>query len=117
MNIENFTQVAQGDVFIRRIESVPEGLVPVPRDNGRVVLAYGEVTGHAHAILEPTAELLVAPERSADDALLNVRFLRIMKTATLTHEEHAAITLAPGLYEIRQQREWTDAEESLRVAD
>ena len=117
MNIENFTQVAQGDVFIRRVESVPEGLVPVPRDNGRVVLAYGEVTGHAHAILEPTAELLVAPERSADDALLNVRFLRIMETATLTHEEHAAITLAPGLYEIRQQREWTDAEEPLRVAD
>ncbi len=111
------TQVAQGDVFIRRIDALPGGLEAVPRDNGRVVLAYGEVTGHAHAIAEPTAELFVAPERSKEDELLNVRFLRIMRTSTLAHEEHAAIVLPPGLYEVRQQRQWTDAEEPLRVAD
>src|SRR3954453_10783779 len=40
----------QGDVLIARIDEVPEDLEAVPRDKGRVVLAYGEVTGHAHAV-------------------------------------------------------------------
>ena len=112
-------QVAQGDVFIRRVGEIPDAAVPVERDNGRIVLAYGEVTGHAHAISSAEAELLVLPERSRDEDVLNVRFLRVMAASgvDVQHEEHAAIHLAPGLYEIRQQREWTDAEEPLRVAD
>ena len=112
-------QIAQGDVFIRRIDELPDDLVAVRRDNGRIVLAYGEVTGHAHAIVSADAELLVAPSRSPEDEVLNVRFLRVMAASgvDVQHEEHAAVHLAPGLYEIRQQREWTDAEEPLRVAD
>lgn len=117
--MEPLRQVAQGDVFIRRIEALPADLVAVPRDNGRIVLAYGEVTGHAHAISALDAELLVAPERNREDEVLNVRFLRVMAAAGIDvqHEEHATVHLAPGLYEVRQQREWTDAEEPLRVAD
>lgn len=112
-------QLAQGDVFIRRIETLPANLAPVARDNGRIVLAYGEVTGHAHAICDPEAELLVAPDRTSDDEILNVRFLRVMAASGIDvqHEEHATVHLAPGLYEVRQQREWTDAAEPLRVAD
>jgi len=112
-------QIAQGDVFIRRIDALPDDLVAVRRDNGRIVLAYGEVTGHAHAIVSADAELLVAPSRSPEDEILNVRFLRVMAQSGIDvqHEEHATVHLAPGLYEIRQQREWTDAEEPLRVAD
>ena len=112
-------QIAQGDVFIRRIDALPDDLVAVRRDNGRIVLAYGEVTGHAHAITASDAELLIAPERSREDEILNVRFLRVMAESGIDvqHEEHATVHLAPGLYEVRQQREWTDAEEPLRVAD
>ena len=47
----------QGDVLIRRLKKLPPepegGSEKVERDNGRVVLAYGEVTGHAHAIHDP----------------------------------------------------------------
>lgn len=109
----------QGDVLIRPVASLPKTLQPVARDRGRIVLAYGEVTGHAHAILDREAELLVAAERSKEDEVLNVRFLRVMAASGIdvTHEEHGTIHLAPGVYEIRQQREWTDAEEPLRVAD
>ena len=110
-------QVAQGDVFITRVADIPENAIPVERDNGRVVLAYGEVTGHAHAIVATEAELLVAPNRTAEEELLNVRFLRVMRTLEVTHEEHGALTLEPGLYRVNQQREWSDAEEPLRVAD
>jgi hypothetical protein len=85
----------------------------VPRDNGRIVLAYGEVTGHAHAIHDSGAVLLAAPD--TED-----RFLRIMDASgvSLTHEEHATIALPPGDYIVRRQREYTSADmEPIRVAD
>ena len=34
----------QGDVLIVPVESIPEELDPVDREDGRVVLAHGEVT-------------------------------------------------------------------------
>jgi len=40
-------------VLLLATDEVPAGLASVPRDRGRVVLAYGEATGHAHAIAEP----------------------------------------------------------------
>ena len=55
------TQLRQGDVLLERIGDVdvlPAGTQTVARDKGRVVLAYGEVTGHAHAISAPNAELV-----------------------------------------------------------
>ncbi len=58
--MKNF-QARQGDVFLERIgdvDALPEGLNSVKRDQGRIVLAYGELTGHAHAIDECNAELL-----------------------------------------------------------
>ena len=116
--MKNFSrQAAQGDVLIRRVDAMPDDVIPVPRDNNRVILAYGEVTGHAHAIAERDVEMFVAPNRSPEDEMLNVRFMRVMAGATIAHEEHGAILPAPGLYEVRQQRIWTDAEEPLRVAD
>lgn len=53
-------QLRQGDVLLARIggtDALPKDAKAVTRDKGRVVLAYGEVTGHAHAIMEPNAEL------------------------------------------------------------
>ena len=92
----------QGDVLVRQVEAIPVSATTVKRDNGRIILAYGEVTGHAHAILEEAAELV----RTTDT---NQRFLRIMAAsgAALKHEEHATITLPPGIYEVIQQREYT----------
>lgn len=88
----------QGDVYIIPA-AVPEGASEVGRDNGRVVLAYGEATGHAHALVSEDAVLL-----AADTA----RFLRIVGSgATLTHEEHGAIEIAPGEYRVVIGREWT----------
>jgi hypothetical protein len=92
----------QGDVLIVRIDTMPEGIEPVPRDNGRVILAYGEVTGHVHAVEGDVA--LFAP---ADVAELEERFLRVEREARLVHEEHEAITLPPGIYSVRRQREYT----------
>lgn len=106
------TQYRQGDVFlIATTDAVPPGAHRVPRDQGRVVLAYGEVTGHAHALLEPEVELFTTTADAAD------RWLRVGGTgATVVHEEHGPITLTPGVYRVRRQREYTPAEVRL-VAD
>lgn len=50
-------QFRQGDVFLELIEDASSVEVGkrLARDKGRVVLAYGEVTGHAHAIEEAGA--------------------------------------------------------------
>lgn len=92
----------QGDVLIRKIKSLPKAAKDVtPKD--RVVLAYGEVTGHAHAIAPGEAR-----EFSMTDAAnATRRFLSVVREATVQHEEHAAIPLPPGVYEIVQQREHT----------
>ena len=43
--MRNPKQMRQGDVFIERVACAPDGIAPVERDNGRLILAYGEVTG------------------------------------------------------------------------
>ncbi len=114
-------QIRQGDVFVTRIKTIPDDVVPVPRDNGRVVLAYGEVTGHSHAIEESHAALLERPSAPRGPGLTaaeNERFLRIVgAAANLVHEEHATIAIPPGTYRVTHQREWTDQDEPRRVVD
>lgn len=52
----------QGDVAIRRVDSLPTGLKKVPRQSKRVVLASGNATGHAHFFDEAIAEKLTAKD-------------------------------------------------------
>jgi hypothetical protein len=102
----------QGDVLVFAVSSVPANLTEIKRDNGRIVLAYGEVTGHCHAIADPEASLFTAPNTSD-------RFLSIMATSgvNLVHEEHSTITLPVGDYVVRLQREYLPGELSRNVAD
>lgn len=103
----------QGDVLIIATDRIPAQTRPVARDHGRIVLAYGEVTGHAHAITDPAATLLELP-----DTEISTRFLQVLADGgvDLHHEEHATITLPPGTYEVRRQREYAP-EASFFVAD
>lgn len=51
-------QYRQGDVIIERVGALPAGLVPAANENGKVILAHGEVTGHHHAFACAEAEKL-----------------------------------------------------------
>lgn len=95
------TQYRQGDVFLIRVDRRPDNLEPVARDKGRIVLAYGEVTGHAHAIKAKKAALFRDPK-------LMAVFLHVSgdTPVMLEHEEHTGITLEPGDYEVRIQSEY-----------
>lgn len=101
----------QGDVLIERIDSMPVKLMPVDREHGKIVLAHGEVTGHAHAIADSHATLFQTAEQAG------VSFLEVREAvAALQHEEHATIELPPGNYRITRQREYSP-EEIRNVAD
>jgi hypothetical protein len=113
----------QGDVLIVRCDSVEPG-IEVKRDGGRVVLAYGESTGHAHAIKSRGARLY---ERAPTEDRTNVgddvwaraeRILVVFAKAgvELRHEEHAPIHLPEGKYRVIGQREYSP-EEIRRVVD
>jgi hypothetical protein len=100
----------QGDVLLRKSRKSLADAKPVARDRGRIVLAYGEVTGHAHAIDDALAELF----EEKDGQL----YLRVDAGAgvDLVHEEHETITVPPGIYRVTRQREYSP--EAIRqVAD
>jgi hypothetical protein len=98
----------QGDVLVIPVNAIPSDAAPGSRDRARIILAYGEATGHAHAIADPEAELLEARGN---------RYLRVGgKGASLTHEEHGPIALPPGSYRVVIQREYAPNENRL-VAD
>jgi hypothetical protein len=88
----------QGDVLIVQIAAVPAEAKPTKRDAGRVILAYGEVTGHAHAITEPEVVKLAAGIEE---------YLQVAEAAEIRHEEHATIPVPAGSYRIVHQREYT----------
>jgi hypothetical protein len=91
----------QGDVLLIAVDDIDDS-APQKRDpKGRIVLAYGEMTGHAHAICNKAATLYGTD--------LENRFLEVLAQggATLSHEEHAPIHLPHGAYRVVRQREWT----------
>ncbi len=97
-------QYRQGDVFLELIERLPVGTKPIKS----LVLAEGEVTGHAHRVCGGRAKLF------GDEA--GSRFLRVVSTVAVAHEEHGEILLPPGVYQVTRQREYSP-EASRNVAD
>ena len=99
----------QGDVIIFEAPEgtrIPPAWKSVPRQNGRVILAYGEKTGHHHSIATADVELF-APGEAAE---MVDRMLRTGSgAAAVEHQEHGAITtrsLKPNtVYIVRPQRE------------
>lgn len=93
----------QGDVLLRRTDHVPEGVRTVPRDaQGRIVLAHGEKTGHAHVI-----DVVAAAETILLETETGERYLTVDDgPVDLVHEEHATISVPPGSYAVHQQREY-----------
>ncbi|GAA3885149.1 hypothetical protein [Streptomyces sedi] len=95
----------QGDVLIVPLaeEAVPEAAREAESEardgRGRLVLALGEATGHAHAVVGPGRLIRQAePARPA--------WLHVPEGARLVHEEHDAISLPRGWYSVVRQREY-----------
>jgi hypothetical protein len=103
------------------------------REQGRVILAHGEVTGHCHEVVAeaslgiPSAQYFEEPDGR--------RVLLVSEPCLLTHQEHGPIALdptcpqqfrqgdvfgapvGPGAWEITRQREWDGPAQWRTVAD
>jgi hypothetical protein len=99
------TMGAQGDLLVVRVEELPPDAARVATPGDRAVLAHSE-TGHHHAV-ESNG---LGYYRSRDPL---VCYLTLATTADVVHERpwdtHAALTLGPGVWQVRRQREWTIA--------
>ncbi|HEX7828680.1 MAG TPA: hypothetical protein VF787_03455 [Thermoanaerobaculia bacterium] len=123
----------QGDVLLVAVQGGLHRPRVVTRDKDKVVLAYGEVTGHSHAIAEPSVRLTVLDHRSEmaeaarkllaevgltteirDEDVVGV--LEVPVPAELVHEEHATVPLTDEKYVVLRQREYSP-EEIRQVAD
>ena len=89
--------VRQGDVLLVSVDAVPD---TAQKQEGRCILAMGEVTGHAH-------EVPLGGQIWVD---VDHRYLEILQDTKLTHQEHEHIQLRPGLFEIVIQREYSPEE-------
>lgn len=102
----------QGDVLLIPVKTIPEDAKPQPLQNGKVILAFGEVTGHHHRFefmdTSENARLFYAADGS--------RYLEVTAPAELLHEEHATVAVPVGKYALPSQVEYTPAE-LRRVAD
>lgn len=99
----------QGDVLVKATPAPSGKLQEVPSDNDRVVLKYGEVTGHAHALKKEEITMDEAG-KIVTKALTRIfkdekgeRFLKVEAPVALRHEEHKEIPLIPNWYKLPEQ--------------
>lgn len=98
----------QGDCMVIKVEEIPAEAKKLARGPRGVVLMEGEATGHAHRFADRYVHLFETPKKE--------RFLKVVKTSALLHEEHTQHKIPPGLYRIPKQVEYTP-EELRRVMD
>jgi hypothetical protein len=89
----NKNQLQQGDVWIEKVENIPDGAKVIDRHG---ILAYGEATGHKHQLEDTNIKIHEIRGRF---------FVKVDKAVSLVHEEHKPITIDPGIWEFGQVRE------------
>lgn len=98
------TVAAQGDIYIRQIDNLPEGVVAVAAEQGKHVVAHSE-TGHNHVMEADRVTMYRLPDSIMDC------FLVVDKPAVLEHlrpfDTHEPIRFEPGIFHVRRQREYT----------
>lgn len=95
---------AQGDIYIRRVEALPTNAVPVPAENGKVIVTHSE-TGHHHVMEAASVTMFRLPD-SIMDCLLVVDQPTVLEHLR-QHDTHEPILFEKGTYHVRRQREYT----------
>lgn len=99
------TQGAQGDVMFRRLDALPDDATPATAEQGQFVVAHSE-TGHNHIVME-------RPGVTYFSAMDELRSYLVVEgdPAPVEHQRsfdtHETFGLAPGIWEVRRQREYT----------
>ena len=102
------TLLAQGDILLRPMGDFLSKRVKHidSTDDGDIILAHGELSGHSHVLRGKGASRhhdweafqLLPPG-------LYLGTIKVTRPVELVHDEHRTITLAPGTYIVSRQRE------------
>jgi hypothetical protein len=103
--------IRQGDVGLRSVNHTLSLAKAKVLDH--LVLATGEITGHAHRVVAGVGGTARIVEDENGTWYLQVEGA----PATIVHEEHQPLTVEPGIYQVIRQREYDDTEEWRRVQD
>lgn len=108
MKSVNFiNQAAQGDLFIKRIDKLPDGLNPMKAVNGQYIVAHSE-TGHHHVI-----EAVDGCKIFLDQKDPMTMYMEVIDATevTLKHlrsfDTHDPINFLKGIFQFRRARERT----------
>jgi hypothetical protein len=105
MEIRTFKTVcAQGDIYIRRVDTLPANAVEAAPEGGQHIVTHSE-TGHHHVMVADRVKMYSIP-----DSIMDI-FLVVEEDGTLLehlrpHDTHAPISFDKGVYHVRRQREY-----------
>jgi hypothetical protein len=89
----------QGDILLVKVNNVAlESAMRLEAEDGKLILAVGEATGHHHYVSSSDASMFAYSEEV---------YLQVTKPTQLKHQEHEAIALDIGIYKKIQQVEYT----------
>ena len=102
-----------GDVDGRKVGKLPDAIKQIQTKT----IIRGEATGHHHTfngqvlVYEPTAPQYIVVEGEKRQVQ---KYIHVLKTAQLTHQEHATIDVSSGTYAILQEQEFDPLEQQIR---
>lgn len=103
----------QGDVDIREIKEIPKSAKLLETKT----VMYGEATGHHHTfdgqvlVYEPTQKDTL---QVREESVQVQKYIQVLESAILTHQEHAPQTIPKGTYAILQEREFDPLDQQIR---
>ncbi|MBI2135741.1 hypothetical protein HYU06_01580 [Candidatus Woesearchaeota archaeon] len=92
----------QGDVVLKEINDMPDNLTKAKHN----ILAFGEVTGHKHQLL--SQQIVVLEDKASQ------KYVQLKQKTILQHEEHKALEIDIGNYQVIIEREFNPFEEEIR---
>lgn len=96
-----------GDVNLLPVKEIPKEAKKEAEGKERTI-ALGEATGHHHTLYGSVPNAIIA--YGFDEQ----RYIEITEPVELKHQEHKALTICPGYYEIKIEREFDYFEKSSR---
>jgi hypothetical protein len=98
------TVCAQGDIYIRRVDSLPANAVEAMPENGMHIVTHSE-TGHHHVMTADRVKMFTIPD-SIMDIFLVVEEDNTALQHLRPHDTHETIGFSKGTYHVRRQREY-----------
>jgi hypothetical protein len=97
---------AQGDLFICKIDSLPDGFEMATPVDGRFIVALSET--HHHHVVEASDEVKywIDPKNMFKAYLVVEKALGVMLEHCRPFDTHQPINIPKGIYELRRQREY-----------